>query len=56
MTMLGYSIFFPMSRSYYESQGGKFGQDFDPTASDYTYGTSPDHIAYCGVSLATSRP
>lgn len=54
MTMLGYSIFFPMSRSYYESQGGKFGQDFDPTASDYTYGTSPDHIAYCGPFLITS--
>lgn len=54
MTMLGYSIFAPMSRSYYESQGGKFGTAFDPTASDYTYGKSPDTIAYCGPFLVTS--
>ena len=30
MTMLGYTIFMPMSRSYYQSQGGKFGADCGP--------------------------
>jgi len=54
MTMLGYSIFAPMSRSYYESQGGKFGTDYDSTAADYNYGKSPDTIAYCGPYLVTS--
>lgn len=52
MTMLGYSIFAPMSRSYYESQGGKFGVEYD--ASAMTYGTDPDHIAYCGPFLITN--
>ena len=27
MTMLGYSVFAPLSRSYYTSRGGKFGSD-----------------------------
>lgn len=54
MTMLGYSIFAPMSRSYYESQGGKFGADYAPEADDYNYGKSPDTIAYCGPFLVTS--
>lgn len=53
-TMLGYSIFAPMSRDYYTSQGGKFGADFDKTASDYTYGKTPDNIAYCGPYLVTN--
>ncbi len=52
MTMLGYSIFAPMSRTYYESQGGKFGVEYD--ASSMTYGTDPDHIAYCGPFLITN--
>ena len=35
-TMLGYTTFAPMCRTYYESLGGKFGADYDPAASDYT--------------------
>lgn len=50
-TMLGYSCFAPMSRSYYESQGGKFGAEYDSTAA---YGSDPDHIAYCGPYLITN--
>lgn len=54
-TMLGYSIFAPMSRTYYESQGGKFGADFDAGAEDYNYGKNPDSIAYCGPYLVTNH-
>ncbi len=54
MTMLGYSVFAPMNRDYYVSQGGKFGYEYDNSASDYTYGTDPDHIAYCGPYLVTN--
>lgn len=53
-TMLGYGCFAPMSRSYYESQGGKFGEDYDTTAASYVYGTDPDHIAYSGPYLVTN--
>lgn len=55
MTMLSYSIFAPMSRSYYESQGGKFGAEYDTSAADYKYGTSKDTIAYCGAFLVTNH-
>jgi len=54
MTMMNYSIFAPMSRSYYTSQGGKFGTEFDAAAADYNYGKSPDNIAYCGPYLITN--
>lgn len=54
VTMLGYGLFAPMSRAYYTSQGGKFGEDFDSAAEDYNYGTSPDTIAYCGPYLVTN--
>lgn len=54
LTMISYSIFAPMCRSYYESQGGKFGADFDSSATDYNYGKGPDSIAYCGPFLVTS--
>lgn len=54
MSMLGYGVFAPLSRDYYQSQGGKFGEDFDPEAEDYKYGTDPDHIAYCGPYLVTN--
>ncbi len=54
MTMLGYSVFAPLSRSYYTSRGGRFGGDYDPSATSYTYGKSPDHIAYCGPYLVTN--
>lgn len=53
-TMLSYSVFAPMSRSYYESQGGKFGMEYDDSADSYTYGKSPDNIAYCGAFLVTN--
>ena len=58
MTMLGYGVFAPMSRTYYESKGGKFGAEFDSAAADYTYGKTPNDIAYCGpylVSNATEK-
>lgn len=54
MTMLGYSVFAPMSRDYYTSQGGKFGDEYDPEAADYNYGKDPDHIAYNGPFLVTN--
>ena len=54
MTMHGYGLFCPLSRTYYTSQGGKFGAEFDAAAEDYTYGTSPDNIAYCGPYLVTN--
>lgn len=54
MSMLGYSIFAPMSRTYYESQGGKFGAEYDSSAADYKYGQGPDSIAYCGPYLVTN--
>ena len=50
LTMLSYGVFAPLSRSYYEGQGGQFGQG---TGSG-NYGTDPDHIAYCGPFLVTS--
>ena len=53
-TMLGYGIFAPMSREYYESKGGKFGDEFDGEAADYTYGKTPNDIAYCGPYLVTN--
>ena len=53
MTMLCYSIFAPMSREYYTSQGGKFGEEYDNSAETYKYGTDADHIAYCGPYLVT---
>jgi len=54
LTMLGYGVFAPMSRSYYESQGGKFGADYDSESASYTYGKTPDNIAYCGPYLVTN--
>ena len=54
MTMLGYGVFAPMSRSYYESMGGKFGDDYDNAADSYKYGKGPDSIAYCGPFRITN--
>ncbi len=51
-TMLGYSVFAPMNRAFYESKGGKFGAEYDATAA---YGTSPENIAYCGPYLVTNN-
>ena len=54
MTMLGYGVFAPMSREYYESMGGKFGEEYDATADSYKYGFGPDSIAYCGPFVITN--
>lgn len=54
MTVLGYTIFMPMSRSYYQSQGGKFGAEYDSSAADYQYGKDSNSIAYCGPYLVTN--
>ncbi|MCD8149712.1 MAG: ABC transporter substrate-binding protein, partial [Clostridiales bacterium] len=54
MTMLSFSVFAPLDRDYYESCGGGFGSEYDNSASDYTYGTDSDHIAYCGPYVVTN--
>ncbi len=54
MTMLGYGVFAPMSRTYYESQGGKFGADYNSSAETYSYGKTPENIAYCGPYRVTN--
>ncbi len=54
MTMLGYGVFAPMSRSFYESMGGKFGAEYDKAADSYKYGKGPDSIAYCGPFVITN--
>lgn len=57
LTMLAYSIFAPMNRAYFLSQGGAFGVDEFAAAKEsgtYKYGTSPDTIAYNGPFLVTS--
>ena len=53
-TMLSYGVFAPLCRSYYESMGGKFGDEFDASAADYKYGKSPDTIAYNGPFRITN--
>ncbi len=53
-TLLGYNPFFPLCRSYYESQGGKFGDEFNAEDEAYLYGKDPDHIAYNGPYLVTN--
>lgn len=54
MSMMAYNIFIPMNRAYYESQGGKFGAEYDPADENNLYGTDPDHIAYCGPMIVTN--
>ncbi len=52
-TMLGYSIFAPLNRDFYRSQGGTFSAEGEEyTAGDY--GKTPANIAYCGPYLITS--
>ena len=57
-TMLGYNVFAPMSKTFYESKGGVFGVEEYATAvadaDKYTYGTSHENIAYCGPYLVKS--
>lgn len=55
MTMLGYSVFAPMSREYYTAQGGRFGTEYDPSSGSYSYGRSPDKIAACGPYVVASH-
>ncbi len=54
LSVVGYSAMAPLCRSYYESQGGKFGEEFDPTAADYTFGSDAQHIVYCGPYLVSN--
>lgn len=54
ITMMGYGVFAPMNKAFYESKGGKFGDEFDSTAETYSYGKTPDDIAYCGPYLVTN--
>ncbi len=57
MTMLGYNVFAPMSKTFFESKGGVFGVEAYKAASEaetYLYGTSHENIAYCGPYLVTS--
>ncbi len=54
MTMLGYGVFAPMSREYFLSQGGGFGENYTPDSETYLYGKDPDHIAYCGPYVVTN--
>lgn len=54
-TMLGYNVFAPLCRSFYESQGGKFGSEFDASDTAYKYGKTHDNIAYCGPYRVTTN-
>ena len=54
MTMLGYGAFAPLCRSYYTARGGQFGSTYDALSAAYTYGKSPDAIAYCGAYLVAN--
>ena len=53
-TMLSYGVFGPLCRSYYESMGGKFGDEFKADDPNYKYGMGPDSIAYNGAFLVTN--
>ena len=56
-TMLSYALFAPISEAYFLANGGAFGRAAFAEAaakSAYTYGTSPEKIAYCGPYLVTS--
>lgn len=55
MTILSYNPFSPLCGTFYESKGGKYGADFDASADSYTYGKTPEDIAYCGPYLVTSN-
>lgn len=54
LSVVGYSAMAPLCRSYYESQGGKFGEEFDSAAADYTFGSDAQHIVYCGPYLVSN--
>lgn len=57
ITMLGYNVFTPMSRTYFESKGGVFGKDDYKAAVDagtMKYGQTVNDIAYCGPYTVTN--
>lgn len=54
MSMLGYSCFAPLNRSYYESLGGTFGDDYADNGSG-DFGLDPNSIAYNGPYVITNR-
>ncbi len=53
LTMLGFTPFAPLCRSYYESQGGTFGDEYAVSGSG-TYGSSPNNIVYNGPYLVSN--
>ena len=58
ITMLGYNVFAPMSRTYFESKGVVFGKDDYKTAVDagtMKYGQTVNDIAYCGPYTVTNH-
>lgn len=58
ITMLGYNVFAPMSRTYFKSKGGVFGKDDYKTAVDagtMKYGQTVNDIAYCGPYTVTNH-
>lgn len=58
ITMLGYNVFAPMSRTYFESKGGVFGKDDYKAAVDagtMKYGRTVNDIAYCGPYTVTNH-
>lgn len=38
LTRLAYSCFSPLNRAFFESKGGKFGDEFNPADANYTFG------------------
>ena len=54
-SLLGSSLFFPLNRAYYESQGGRFGAEYDAADPGCLYGKDPEHIVYCGPYLVGDR-
>lgn len=56
LTMFGYNMFAPICPTYFEAKGGAFGKEEFAAASasdSYTYGTTPENIAYCGPYLVS---
>lgn len=51
MSMLSSNIFAPVNKEFYVEKGGKFGSGFDAEDESYSYGKTPDDIAYCGPYL-----
>lgn len=55
-SMTGYGIFAPLSRTYYESLGGKFGAEYEQVkdTESYAYAKDQNSIAYCGPFRCTN--